>query len=217
MHQRTAPRSARAVRTATFLLAAVTLWAAAPDRARAFYGPTGYIDLAPQPGSRFQLNAGIGGLYPGYGSLFVGGDILLGPRLSIPVGIQGFFFAGGGGFSADAGVRYRLASVLSLGGGIGGMFAGFSGDGWYGDGGDFHVWLELSAGKRFGRVGISASLRPTFGTVWGAIMLPVELDLAFFVSERWAVVVTLTGAPWIGYDGYLYGNVGGYLGLSGRL
>jgi hypothetical protein len=204
----------RPLRCWLLVLATLLTVTAAPRPAAAYITPSGYIQLDPNPAPRFQLNAGLGGYYPGLGSAFVNFDIFATSKLSFPIGLQGLFAAGGGGFTLDAGIRYRAASILSIGGGIGGAYVGVRD---YYDTGDFRVWLELALGRRFGRVGLSFSLRPTFGTLWEVVILPFELDLAIYVSARWAVVISGVGGPIIGYGGGAGGYGGGYLGVSGSL
>ncbi len=195
----------QSVRVLFGMLSAVALWACVPQV------NAGYISMVPRKSEAIdlQFNAGSGYHHLAWGAFHF--EPYPTANLSLPVG---FFGAYPGLYAGRFGVRYRLASLLSLGGGVGGGIAVYDGDTYT----SFLLDLELGLGHRWRWFGLSFAFRPTYvlpsvGTVGG------ELAFAFFVAKHWALTVLMHARIYLWSEGVAWGEsaAGGGIGVMGQL
>ena len=177
----------------------------------------GFISMQPRkPGAvDFQVNAGSGYPYLGWGSVHV--EPYATEKLSVPIGLLGSYPGAG---AARVGLRYRMTPVLTLGGGVGGGFFAveysIDGDSDTAAGGFGLVDLELGLGRRWGKFALSFAFRPTYVIPTPMAYLPVEFGFAFYLSKAWAFTLLVNGGLVVS-DGGVGGGFGGGIGVFGHL
>ena len=110
--------------------------------------------------------------------------------LSMPIAVSGGggdlnWRKYGGGGAARLGLRYRPASWVSVGGGIGGSVHGRGGH----VNGGLVLDTEAAFGGVSGRAGGSVGFRPSYDVLGKILFFPLEVSVALYVAKRMAITL----------------------------